>query len=768
MVGVNPEVAHEHMSGLNFMHARGPGLGRGQALPHRPERPGIRAATTRTCASARTRSRAAFFLVKFLEDVKLPRHRATSTAHAYRTEDFEGVKDFARGSMRSYLIYKEKAPPVERGPGDPGRSLREISPTSPTAACRRSAPTARPTAEALKGHTLRPRRRSAPAASATSGSTSSRSKCCSASDRKERAHVPKRSSHRPIHRAGCRRRGPRGGPLGGAVAPLNAQQPVWRVNDREYLEQRGAQRASSSAASTTACSSTRRRPGIELIHHGVRTATGGAVRLKPDARAVGPDPEARRSGRSTRQTGTIEVTLRYEDFDFDSRAGRDARRQGGSASRVVLDKPVPERLAGPRGPEPRVPAVALTSSSTYLADGRPGIFPRYPSGPTQAQAGGTQIRQFEGHSTFDDRGRERVRRGPSRSRPGKTLVLAPEDPERRVTIRARRATCSCSTAATSRRTAGSSCARCSTRRPTGKVVEWSVRRSTIAELDARARWSASRRPGYHPVAEEGGGHRARRERHAAAPRRRCSRSRPTASRSSGCRRRSSPGASTCATATRRPTSRAVDKPGLYFIQYGEQKTPASSRSRRRRVRTTWQPTLGRLVPRADGPHVRQRGLPGLARRRAPGRRAPGAGRTIQHFDGYRMGPTTETPLRSRASASPASTSAAGSTPATSTSARSPRPRRCMQPGRHLGARSGRRARRDARRPGRRGYVDLHRPDGKPDLLQQIEHGALRLVAQHRAFGRGDPRPSSTPQLHQLPPPRRLVDADRQPDLRPGR
>ena len=27
------------------------------------------------------------------------------------------------------------------------------------------------------------------------------------------------------------------------------------------------------------------------------------------------------------------------------------------------------------------------------------------------------------------------------------------------------------------------------------------------------------------------------------------------------------------------------------------------------------------------------------------------------------------------------------------------------------------------------YVDIHRPDGKPDLLQQIEHGTLQLIAQ---------------------------------------
>src|SRR5262249_19020058 len=49
-----------------------------------------------------------FWLVKFLEDVGYegPRH---FDAHAYRTEDCQGVKDFARGCMRTYLILKEKA-----------------------------------------------------------------------------------------------------------------------------------------------------------------------------------------------------------------------------------------------------------------------------------------------------------------------------------------------------------------------------------------------------------------------------------------------------------------------------------------------------------------------------------------------------------------------------------------------------------------------------------------------------------------------------------
>jgi xylose isomerase len=52
--------------------------------------------------------KSAFFLVKFLEDVGYEGSRHFD-AHAYRTEDYEGVKDFARGCMRTYLILKEKA-----------------------------------------------------------------------------------------------------------------------------------------------------------------------------------------------------------------------------------------------------------------------------------------------------------------------------------------------------------------------------------------------------------------------------------------------------------------------------------------------------------------------------------------------------------------------------------------------------------------------------------------------------------------------------------
>jgi xylose isomerase len=51
--------------------------------------------------------KSAFFLVKLLEDYGYSGSRHFD-AHAYRTEDYEGVKDFARGCMRTYLILKEK------------------------------------------------------------------------------------------------------------------------------------------------------------------------------------------------------------------------------------------------------------------------------------------------------------------------------------------------------------------------------------------------------------------------------------------------------------------------------------------------------------------------------------------------------------------------------------------------------------------------------------------------------------------------------------
>ena len=107
MVGVNPEVAHEQMAGLNFLHGVAQAWEAGK-LFHIDLNDQMPGRYDQDLRFGSVNLKSAFLLVKFLEEVGYqgPRH---FDAHAYRTEDYEGVKDFARGCMRTYLIYKEKA-----------------------------------------------------------------------------------------------------------------------------------------------------------------------------------------------------------------------------------------------------------------------------------------------------------------------------------------------------------------------------------------------------------------------------------------------------------------------------------------------------------------------------------------------------------------------------------------------------------------------------------------------------------------------------------
>ncbi len=107
MVGVNPEVAHEHMAGLNFLHYVAQAWDAGK-LFHIDLNDQAFGRYDQDFRFGAVNIKSAFFLVKFLEDVGYSGMKHFD-AHAYRTEDYEGVKDFARGCMRTYLILKEKA-----------------------------------------------------------------------------------------------------------------------------------------------------------------------------------------------------------------------------------------------------------------------------------------------------------------------------------------------------------------------------------------------------------------------------------------------------------------------------------------------------------------------------------------------------------------------------------------------------------------------------------------------------------------------------------
>jgi xylose isomerase len=114
MVGLNPEIAHDTMAGLDFAHGVGQALDAGKLfhIDLNAQKPGRYDQDHRFGSED---PKQAFFLVKLLEDAKWDGMRHFDS-HAYRTEDEAGVWDFARGSMRTYLILKERA---ERFNADP-------------------------------------------------------------------------------------------------------------------------------------------------------------------------------------------------------------------------------------------------------------------------------------------------------------------------------------------------------------------------------------------------------------------------------------------------------------------------------------------------------------------------------------------------------------------------------------------------------------------------------------------------------------------------
>jgi len=202
-----------------------------------------------------------------------------------------------------------------------------------------------------------------------------------------------------------------------------------KLNDLEYFETQGVNILVYSNLFTGGFND-EKTAGIELIHHGVRTAQGGAVRLSntPEQWDLVPAIPTRTVNR---ESNAIEAMLSYGDYGFDSRVVVTAKGKGVEIA-VYLDKPVPEELEGAAG----FNLEFLPSQywgKTYLADGRLNRFPRYVVGNTVTRPNREKIKQYKGYVTADDRGTGRFV-DPLPLETGHTFLLAPEDPERRVKI----------------------------------------------------------------------------------------------------------------------------------------------------------------------------------------------------------------------------------------------------------------------------------------------------------------------------------------------
>ncbi len=213
------------------------------------------------------------------------------------------------------------------------------------------------------------------------------------------------------------------------AACSNDSQQELKLNELEYFETQGVNVLAYSNQFTGGFND-EKNAGIEIIHHGVRTTQGGAVRLSntPEQWDLVPTIPDRTVDNENK---AIETTLRYADFDFDSRIVVTAKGNAVEIS-VYLDKPIPAELEGSAG----FNLEFLPSQywgKTYLMDGRINRFPRYAVGKTITRPNSEKIKQYKGYVTYDDRGTDQFI-DPLPLETGRSMLLAPDEPERMMKI----------------------------------------------------------------------------------------------------------------------------------------------------------------------------------------------------------------------------------------------------------------------------------------------------------------------------------------------
>ena len=463
--------------------------------------------------------------------------------------------------------------------------------------------------------------------------------------------------------------------------------------------------------------------GIEIIHHGVRTSTGGAVRLQntPEQWDLIPSVVDRKVNK---EDNSIDVVLRYNDYDFDSRL-HVVPRDNGVEIDVYLDKPLPEKLIGNAGFNLEFLPSAYFEK-TYLMDGNPGIFPRYPAGNTEIKPISEKIPQYAGHTTFDDRGRGEFL-VPEPLATGKTIILAPEDPKERVKVQAENADLMLFDGRNLAQNGWFVVRSLLPANKTGKVLTWYL------EPNAIPNWIRKPVIGFSQV-----GYIPSQEKIAVIE----LDENDTPLKSASVFQVTPDGkdvekyqgeVKVWGDFTRYNYAKfdfsSIKESGIYYIQYGDQKTntfPIDPHV----YDNIWHPTMDVWFPvQMDHMEVNEayrvwHGAPFLD----DCLQAP---LNEQHFDGYRMGDTTDTkykPLERIPNMAVGGWFDAGDFD--------------IQTGSHntvisnfVTAWEDFKIKRDETYVNEKTrYVDIHRPDGKPDILQQIEHGTLNLVAQCENIG----------------------------------
>ena len=216
--------------------------------------------------------------------------------------------------------------------------------------------------------------------------------------------------------------------LAALTAQANAQS--LKLNDLEYFETRGVNvLVYSNLYNGGFCDE--KLAGLEIVQRGERIATGGGVRFMNTPEQW--DIYAMMTNRTVnREQNYIEVDLNYEDYNFAYKL-RVTPKDKGALVQIYLDQPVPEKLVGKAGMNLEF-FPASYFGKNYLCDGAARILPKYPQHDTEVHPVSEKITQYFGESTFDDRGRGEFL-VPIALSTGKQIVLAPEDDDLCVSIK---------------------------------------------------------------------------------------------------------------------------------------------------------------------------------------------------------------------------------------------------------------------------------------------------------------------------------------------
>jgi hypothetical protein len=169
--------------------------------------------------------------------------------------------------------------------------------------------------------------------------------------------------------------------------------------------------------------------GIIMIHHDVRTVTGGAVRLSPTPEQWDLTPTVSDRNINVAEN-SVTVTLYYKEFDFTSKIKVEAKGEGCLLS-VILDQPVPKALEGKACMNIEfIPASYF--GKTYTMDNHIGILPLIPTGPMVADPFQEKIPQYNNLLTNQRFGNTYSKATPMAK--GKKLILSPDDPKSLVTL----------------------------------------------------------------------------------------------------------------------------------------------------------------------------------------------------------------------------------------------------------------------------------------------------------------------------------------------